>query len=230
MHRGHARYATEGENDAAVVTRYGALIDRAARRLSARTGGAVPADDLWSAGAMGLLEASRRYDATREVRFETFAEHRIRGAMLDELRRLDHLPRRLRAQTEAVDRARSALTQRLQREPSAEELAAEVALDVEELASVVALGEPTVGADDLPAPVSPPDDQVERTQLAAAVTSAVAALPERLRLLLSLHYVEGLTYREIAQVLEVSEPRVCQLHADAMRRLREALRSPCSLT
>lgn len=223
MHRAHARYAAEGESDAAVVTRYGALIDRAARRLSVRTGGAVSADDLWSAGAMGLLEASRRFDPAREVRFETFAEHRIRGAMLDELRRLDHLPRRLRAQAEAVERARAALTQRLQREPSAEELAAEVSLDVEELASLLALGEPVVTVDELPAPLCLPDDQAARAQLGAAVTSAVAGLPERLQLVLSLHYVEGLTYREIAQVLRVSEPRVCQLHGDAMRRLRDAM-------
>jgi RNA polymerase sigma factor for flagellar operon FliA len=224
MHRAHARYAADGDGESALIARHGELIDRAARRIAARTGGAVSPDDLWSAGAIGLLEASRRFDASREVRFETFAEHRIRGAMIDELRRADHLPRRLRAQVEAVERARARLAQTLQREPTGEELAAAAGIGLEELAGTLALTEHRESELDLLAsPLPSADEELERGQLTGALAHAVAGLPERLQVLLSLHYVEGLTYREIARVLEVSEPRVCQLHAEAMRRLRATL-------
>src|SRR5512134_1528442 len=122
--RAYARYgAPSADPDRELLARHAALLERCARRLAARTGGAVQPDDLWSAGALGLLEAARRFDAARDVRFETFAEHRIRGAMLDEMRRMDHLPRRLRAETERVDRERARLAQQLGREPGADELA-----------------------------------------------------------------------------------------------------------
>jgi len=181
----------------------------------------VAADDLWSAGAMGLLEAARRFDAARDVRFETFAEHRIRGAMIDELRRMDHLPRRLRDQAEKVERAQARLGQELKREPTADELSAAVGVGSEELASLFSVMQPHVQVfDTLQAPVAPSDEQLERAEQLRAVTAAVAALPERLQLVLGLHYTEGLTYREIAKILEVSEPRVCQLHGEAMKMLR----------
>jgi len=222
MHSAHARYAAQ-DGDSALLMRHGALIDRAARRVAARTGGAVSPDDLWSAGALGLLEAARRFDAARDVKFETFAAHRIQGAMLDELRRMDHLPRRLRAQADEVERARGRLAQALSREPTGEELAAETGLGSEELAAVLGAAQPQVEAlDTLQSDGTPADERLEREQLLGAVSAAVAALPERLQTLLALHYVEGLTYREIAKILDISEPRVCQLHGDALARLRGA--------
>ncbi len=224
MHLAHARYAAEAESDPAILARHGDLVARAARRLAARTGGAVSPDDLWSAGAVGLLDAARRFDAGREVRFETYAEHRIRGAMLDELRRMDHLPRRMRAQVERVEQARGRLTRTLQREPAPEELAAAACVGLEELGALTALSGPHASsADELVSPLAPADEELERGQQAAALAEAVAGLPERLQVMLSLHYVEGLTYRDVARLLDVSEPRVCQLHADALRRLRAAL-------
>jgi RNA polymerase sigma factor for flagellar operon FliA len=220
MHSAHARYASQ-DGDAAVLARHGGLIDRAARRVAARTGGAVSPDDLWSAGALGLLDAARRFDAARDVKFETFAAHRIQGGMLDELRRMDHLPRRLRAQADEVERARGRLAQALSREPTGEELAAETGLGSEELAAVLGAAQPQVEAlDTLQAAVTPADERLEREQLLGAVSAAVGALPERLQTLLALHYVEGLTYREIAKIFDISEPRVCQLHGDALARLR----------
>jgi len=223
MHRAHARYC-EVESDSALIARHSALIDRAARKIAARTAGLLSAEDLWSAGALGLVDAARRFDASRDVRFETFAEHRIRGAMLDEMRRLDHLPRRLRNQTEQLERTRARLGQVLQREPSSEELAAELGIDLEALDALLALSQPHTGLlDVLQAPDAPADEVVERGELARALAEGVANLPERLQLILSLHYVEGLTYREIAKVLEVSEPRVCQLHGEAMATLRSRL-------
>jgi RNA polymerase sigma factor for flagellar operon FliA len=219
MHRAAARYAAD--DDSALVARFAGTIDRLARRIAGRTGGAVAPEDLWSAGAMGLLEAARRFDASRDVRFESFAEHRIRGAMVDELRRIDHLPRRLREQADKVERTQARLRQELSREPTADELSGEAGVGSEELASLVSVAQPHVQVDEtLHAPVVPSDEQVERAQQARALTAAVAALPERLQLVLSLHYVEGLTYREIAKILDVSEPRVCQIHGEAIAKLR----------
>jgi RNA polymerase sigma factor for flagellar operon FliA len=223
-HRAHAKYAAAAESDDALIARHADLIDRTARRLAARTAGAVSPDDLWSVGALGLIEAARRFDPERDVLFETFAAHRIRGAMLDEMRRMDHLPRRLRAQAEEVASARARLGQALQREPTPEEVSAEVGFDPEELASVMGLAEPHLNVlDGIEAPVVPSDEQVERRRLLQDLASAIGGLPERLQLIMGLHYVEGLTYREIAKILEVSEPRVCQLHGDAMKALRAAL-------
>jgi RNA polymerase sigma factor for flagellar operon FliA len=224
MHRAHARYAAEADTDEALIARHAALVDRLARRVAARTAGAVSPDDLWSAGALGLLDAARRWDAAQGVPFDRFAEHRIRGAMLDELRRMDHLPRRLRDQADDVERARLALTRELQREPSAEELGAAAGLGGEELAALLSVTQPAAELPEgLAAPLPAADEQLERGERTRKLAAAVAALPERLQLVLGLHYTEGLTYREIGKVLDVSEPRVCQLHSDALRRLGAAL-------
>jgi RNA polymerase sigma factor for flagellar operon FliA len=229
VNRAVARYGEQQQgapgSERELLARHGPILDRLARRVAARTGHAVQPEDLWSAGAMGLLEAARRYDAARDVKFETFAEHRIRGAMLDELRRMDHLPRRLRADTAKVEAARSKLSQASGREPEAEEIAAAVGLPMEDVAELIHLLQPPLSADDamLHAGAEGADEALAAAEGRKAVADAIAALPERLRILLALHYEEELTYREIAKMLDVSEPRVCQLHGDAMKRIREAL-------
>jgi RNA polymerase sigma factor for flagellar operon FliA len=224
LHRAHARYVANPDDE--LVARHAALIARVGRRIAARTGGAVAAEDLWSAGAVGLLDAARRYEGARDVAFEGFAEHRIRGAMLDELRRIDHLPRRLRADLARVEQARSRLAQTLGREPEASEIADELGVPLDDLHAMQSLALPPLGAEHceaIPSRESGGDEVAMRRQALGAVTEAVAELPERLQLLLSLHYVEGLSYREIAHVLKVSEPRVCQLHREAMKLLRERI-------
>ena len=226
MHRAHARYAAARppDDDAALLARHGNLVDRAARRLAARTAGAVAAEDLWSAGALGLVDAARRFDPARDVRFETFAEHRIKGAMLDELRRMDHLPRRLRDRADEAERTRVRLAQTLHREPLPEEVAEAMDATIEELENVTAAVLPHVELlEGLESPERLADERLERGQLARRLAAAVGQLTQRLQVLLSLHYVEGFTYREIAKMLEVSEPRVCQLHAEAVEKLRAAL-------
>lgn len=225
MHRAEARYSLP-TSDSELLRRHGVLIERVGRRLAARVGLSHLADELWSTGAMGLLEAARRYEPSRGVRFETFAEHRIRGAMLDELRKMDHLPRRLRADTERVEKGRAALSAQLGREPSAEELATHLGLDVVELAELEQLRQPLlplVDALSVAGLDERADARVERMHVVRRLTSAIETLPERLQLVLSLYYVEELTFREIAGLLQVSEARVCQLHGDAVRRLRAQL-------
>lgn len=207
-----------------LIQRHAMLIDRCARRLAKKTGSASSYDDFWSAGAVGLLEAARRFDPAAQASFETFAEHRLRGAMLDELRRQDHLPRRLRADTEKVRRTRGRLQDKLGREPTEAELVRATGFEVEELAALAGLSAPLgqmpmfLATDEVA-----PDEQLSRARLIRRLGLAVEKLPERLKLVASLHYVEGLTYREIGQVLKVSEPRVCQLHREIVTRLREQL-------
>jgi RNA polymerase sigma factor for flagellar operon FliA len=225
MHPAYARYAVPANPEGELLARHAGLIDRCARRLSARSGHAVAAEDLWSAGAMGLLEASRRFDGARDVKFESFAEHRIRGAMLDEMRRMDHLPRRLRADVERVEAARSRLAQQLGRDPAPDELAESLGAAAEDIAELLQLLAPPLPVQDeiAAAPVAPADEALGRAQVQGAVARAIEALPERLQILLALYYDEELTYREIAKILGVSEPRVCQLHSEAVKRLRAIL-------
>lgn len=228
MHRSHAAYGKPPTSQNELLQRFGALIERVARSLVRRTGMHGAIDDLRSAGAMGLLEAARRFDQGRDVRFETFAEHRIRGAMLDELRRQDHLPRRLRDRVDSVVQERRKLTARLGRDATDDELAQALGLEVEEVAEISVLHEPHVPIAELPLQSEAPSPDVEtsRRQTQARLTEAIAELPERLQLVVSLYYVEELTYREIAQILKVSEPRVCQLHSEAMSKLRNVLAPP----
>jgi RNA polymerase sigma factor for flagellar operon FliA len=228
MHRAVNSYATKDANDeaAAALQKHGTLIDRLARRLVARTGLHSAYDDLWSAGALGLLEAMRRFDSSKGASFETFAEHRVRGAMLDELRRQDHLPRRLRNRTDEMQKAKKALSGKLGREPTVEEVAEEMNVDLDEVSGVHALLEPHVPLDSVMASLVAEDsveDPMMRKQTAQRLASAIEKIPERLQLVLQLHYVEGLTYKEIAGMLDVSEPRICQLHADAITKVRAAM-------
>jgi RNA polymerase sigma factor for flagellar operon FliA len=228
-HRAIANYQSASQpDDAATLRRYGHIVERLARRLVLRTGLASTYDDLWAAGALGLIEASRRFDGAKGASFETFVEHRIRGAMLDELRRLDHLPRRLRSRTDEVTKARRKLSAALGREATIEEVAAELGMDIEEASGMEALLEAPVPLERaLPFLTTEEnlDDPLLRAEAVRKLAEAIETLPERLRILLSLHYVEDLTYREIARLLEVSEPRVCQLHAEAVSKLRATMTS-----
>jgi len=227
IRRALATYASSTIDADDLIQRYAPLIDRVARRIAARTGLRSAFDDLWSAGALGLLEAAPRFDAARGVSFETFVEHRIRGAMLDELRKMDHLPRRLRSRTDDVQKVKQKLAAQLGREATTEEVAQAMNVDLEELSGLEALLEPHVPLDKAThALVSGEghepsvEEKIERAQLAKALAEGFKKLPERLQVVMGLHYVEGLTYREIAKMLDVSEPRVCQLHADGLKRLR----------
>ena len=224
MHRALKSYASGRQTEGELLSRYSPMLDRHSRRLAMRTGAHSSIDDFWNAGAVGLLEAAKRYDPSAGVPFEAFVEHRVRGAMLDELRRIDHLPRRLRDQTDEVTKGRKKLNQKLGRECTMDELAAELKMDVGELSGIDGLSQPMVPVDlELPDAASLADEAVDRTKLLGRLTEAMQGLSERLQLVMSLIYVEGLTYKEVAGILQVSEPRVCQLHRDAVIKLREAM-------
>ena len=229
MHRAIATYVNTGpgpSDEAALLEKYQQLVERTARRLVWRTGMQSAYDDLWSAGALALLEASRRYDPAKGATFATFAEHRVRGAMLDELRSMDHLPRRLRNRTDDMTKAKRKIEAELGREATVDEIAKELNMEVDEVAGIAALLEPHLPLDSVLHRVTSSDDSdanLDRAETVKCLTRAIETLPERLRMVLALHYDEDLTYREIAKLMQVSEPRVCQLHADALKKLREAM-------
>jgi RNA polymerase sigma factor for flagellar operon FliA len=146
--------------------------------------------------------------------------------MLDELRSMDHLPRRLRNRTDDMAKAKRKLEEELGREATVDEIAKELDLDIDEVAGIAALMEPHLPLDSVLHRVSSQDDadaNLERAETVRRLTRAIEALPERLRMVLALHYDEDLTYREIAKLMQVSEPRVCQLHGDALKKLREQM-------
>lgn len=229
MHRAAKSYSTSPApplSDDEVVRTWAHLIDRVARRIAARTANTVQPGDLWSVGALGLIDAYHRFDNTRAVKFESFAEHRIRGAMIDELREMDHLPRRMRAEADKLRKGRAHLGNTLGREPTSDELAAHLGMSVEEVDALEALAQPAapLAAEfQLQSLDSLQDERLDYAERVSRMTNAIEQLNPRLQTLLSLHYVEGLTYKEIAQALEVSEARVCQLHGEAIKKLKGAL-------
>jgi RNA polymerase sigma factor FliA len=205
-----------------------------ARRIALRVGRRVPdwitADDLVAAAMIGLAEAADRYDDSRGEPFVAFAEKRIRGAVLDELRRGDILPRRARQAARKVGEAVRHLTGKLGRPPEDEEIAAHMGVSVEDyredLEGLVHVGCVELGPEvserrqsEAPEKVSPAA-HAEKVQIMGHLRQALDILPERDLKILSLYYVEELPYAEIGRLIGVSESRVCQLHSRALARLR----------
>jgi RNA polymerase sigma factor for flagellar operon FliA len=201
--------------------------------------------DLISYGLGGLISAIERFDLSREIKFETYAITRIRGAIIDELRTLDWVPRSVRARAREFERTNMKLEAKLQRAPTDEEMAAELEITVDEFqdallqisnSTIVALDElwnvsdstgDTVSLlDTLPDRGAPdPEAVVDQSELRDRIADAIAALPEREKLVIALYYYENLTLREIGEVLGVTESRVSQLHTKAVLRLRSKLQS-----
>ena len=199
--------------------------------------------DLISYGLGGLIFAIQRFDLTREIKFETYAITRIRGAIIDELRSLDWVPRSVRARAREIERANMKLEARLRRAPTDEEMAGELDMNVEEFhdallqisnSTIVALdelwnvsdstGDQVSLLDTIPDHGAPdPEAMVDQGELRDRIADAIAALPEREKLVIALYYYENLTLREIGEVLGVTESRVSQLHTKAVLRLRSKL-------
>jgi RNA polymerase sigma factor for flagellar operon FliA len=224
-----------------LILTYAPLVKFVAGRLGATLPSHVDEQDLVSYGLLGLIGAIERFDPSREIKFETYAIARIKGAIIDELRSLDWVPRSVRTRARQIERAIAELERTLMRAPTDEEIAAKVGLTGEELedslteisrTSIAALDEiwsPAGGdqislIDTIEDESGPnPEVSLEQTELKEALGEAISRLPEREKLVVTLYYYEELTLREIGEVLGVTESRVSQLHTKAVLRLKARL-------
>jgi RNA polymerase sigma factor FliA len=239
------RYKGEGDASARerLVVAYSPMVKFVAGRLGAGLPSHVDDADLISYGLMGLIGAIERFEPERGIKFETFAMTRIRGAIIDELRSLDWVPRSVRSRAREIEAAQSKLEHELQRAPTEAELAARLGLSEEELqtslleianSSVYALDELWTISDSSGDSVSlldtisdpradDPQESLASSEIKDRLTEGISGLPEREQLVIALYYYENLTLREIGEVLGVTESRVSQLHTKAVMRLKSAL-------
>ena len=226
-----------------LILTYAPLVKFVAGRVGASLPAHVDEQDLVSYGLLGLIGAIERFDPSREIKFETFAMARIRGAIIDELRSLDWVPRSVRTRARQIERAIAALEKELHRAPTDEEIAEKLGITTDELddsltdisrSSIAALDElwtTSSGSGDQVALIDTiedvagedPEFSLEQSELNEALGEAIARLPEREKLVVTLYYYEELTLREIGEVLGVTESRVSQLHTKAVLRLRSRL-------
>lgn len=223
-----------------LIKEFAHVIRAMAHRLAFRLPAYLDAEDLISVGTIGLMDAMEKYDPNREAKFKTYAEFRIRGAMLDEIRSMDWIPRSVHERIGLLKKTHIVLLNRLGRPPLDEEVAAELKMPLDELDDFIsrARGAVMISIDDLgiqepdgrkvvkmladthhPDPLSTLVNERERE----AIGEAIQGLPEKERLVLTLYYYEELTMKEIGELLKVTESRVCQIHTKAILRLKAFL-------
>jgi RNA polymerase sigma factor for flagellar operon FliA len=217
------------------------LVRQVVQRMLPRKPPEVPTEDLVSWGVVGLLDAMRKYDPHREATFSTYAQYRIRGSILDYLRRCDWLPRSIRQRSHDLDAATMRLERRLGRQPDGAEIAAELDMSPAEYSQILAAlgstamiptgdvgfgrGEEGLSGDDTLSDSGDhgPMKRVLRKERVQILAKAIECLPEKERIVVSFYYFEGLTMREMAEALHLTEGRISQLHSQAMARLRGSL-------
>jgi RNA polymerase sigma factor for flagellar operon FliA len=227
-----------------LIVHYSPLVKYVASRVATGLPSSVEQADLVQYGMFGLMDALDKFDLGREIKFETYAIPRIRGAIIDELRSLDWVPRSVRFKAREVERAYAELEAKLKRAPSDEEMAGHLGVSLPELhdiltqisfLTVAALEEVvSTGADrgeslsllDTLADMGQPDpvSGLEGNETRMMLASSINALSEREKMVITLYYFEGLTLAEIGEVLGVTESRVCQIHTKAVGQLRNFLR------
>ncbi len=225
-----------------LIIEYAPLVRFVVSRLGIPSTSLLEAEDLISYGMIGLINAIDRFDPQRGVRFEAFATARIRGAVIDQLRALNWLPRSAVSRVRLIESTLASLEQRLGRPAREQEAAVELGVSTDRYRQmllevgivVLSLDAPfsSLAQDDEVASLGDlledtstpgPDEQVEKNELTTLLASAIDNLPERERILVSLYYNDELTMKEISKVMRVSESRVCQLHMQAVLRLRASL-------
>jgi len=226
---------TSLDNKTSIVELYAPLVKKIAHHLLARLPASVQLDDLLQAGMMGLLEASSKFDGSKGAKFETFAGIRIRGSMLDEIRRGDWVPRSVHRNQRRVAQVIDELEQELGRDARDPEIAARLDMSLDEYYSIlndVSVGK-VVGIEDLGVDVDTINHEdnldvayqsLAEVEFHSALVAGLKLLPERDALVLSLYYDEALNLKEIGAILEVSESRVSQIHSQAMLRLKGKLK------
>jgi len=241
------RYKANGDESARerLVVAYSPLVKYVAGRMASGLPAHVEEADLISYGLVGLISAIKRFELAREIKFETYALPRIKGAIIDELRSLDWVPRSVRARAREIERANVKLEGRFQRAPTDEEMASELEMTMDEFQeALLQISNSTIAAldelwsisdtsgdqvsllDTLHDPDAPdPAQLMDASELKDRIADAIARLPEREKLVIALYYYENLTLREIGEVLGVTESRISQLHTKAVLRLRSRLQS-----
>ena len=224
-----------------LILQYAPLVKYVAGRVSVGLPSSIEHADLASYGMFGLIDAIEKFDLDKGVKFETYAIARIRGAIIDELRSIDWVPRSVRSKARDVERAITTLETRLRRTPTEEELAAELDISLKDLrtalsqvslTSIVALDE-TFGTDDDdrqalvdtlqdPGQITP-EGTIEEAEQRRLLSESIARMSEREKTVVVLYYFEGMTLAQIGEILGVTESRVCQLHTKAVLGLRAKL-------
>jgi RNA polymerase sigma factor FliA len=218
-------------NQREIYERYLPIVRRIAMRTVRSLPPSVTIDDVISAGWLGMVEAlGRRTADMTDDHFEAFASYRVRGAILDHLRMLDPMSRKLRGASRRITQVVSGLVGRLGRTPEQDEIAQELGLELGEYQKLLGeiseagfarlelseIGEPSAGE-------GSPESIAQRRELVDSISEAIDALPERLNLIVGLYYQEECSFREIGEVLGVTESRVCQLHSEAMHLIRASV-------
>ncbi|MBW1895514.1 MAG: FliA/WhiG family RNA polymerase sigma factor [Deltaproteobacteria bacterium] len=236
--------AQEEAARSALVAQHAPLVKLLANRMAMRLPPSVSVDDLISAGSVGLLDAIDKYDPGRDAQLKTYAEFRIKGAILDELRSMDRLPRSARKMARQMEQATMAVEQKLSRPAHSSEIAAEMSVDMDAYyrmldqardVEVLSLDdcveryhndsgskrsfESLISGDDNPF------DRVATQELKKVMTDEIKALPEKEQMVISLYHYEGLTLREIGGVIGLTESRVSQIHTKAITKLRSRFAS-----
>jgi RNA polymerase sigma factor for flagellar operon FliA len=225
-----------------VIEEFTPVIKMMAHRLAFRLPAHLDAEDLMSAGVIGLMDAMAKYDPLREAKFKTYAGFRIRGAMLDEIRSMNWIPRSVQERIRLLQKTHADLLARLGRPPTDREVAAALNMSVSELDEFVlrSRGAVMLSLHDLEnqdtegrgylrmvADTQYPDplSTVVTSNVREMIGHAIEQLPEKERLVLTLYYIDELTMKEIGQVLHVTESRVCQIHTKAITRVKAKLQS-----
>ncbi|GHA84687.1 RNA polymerase sigma factor FliA [Modicisalibacter luteus] len=229
-------YTAQGKIDQrALLDQYLPIVRRQALALQVKLPASVELDDLIQAGMLGLLDSLGRYDSSQGASFTTYASQRIRGAMIDELRSRDWVPRSVRRNAREIEEMIRSLEQQLGRTAEEREIAEALSLSLEEYHQRLAdtNGGQLLGYEDIVAEGGEPEaderspqspfDALASGEQRQRLVAAIERLPEREKLLLGLYYQEDLNLKEIGAVLGVSESRVCQLHSQAVARLRAKL-------
>lgn len=224
-----------------LIMEYAPLIKFIAQKIAVRLPSHIELDDLISSGVIGLMDAIEKYDPKRDNKFKTYAEFRVRGAILDELRAQDWVPRSVRDKAKLLDKTLVQLESEFGRAPTDEEVSARLGVTMDEYydlvnqvrpVSVLSIDEANTfsNVDKMSifnllesCKLNNPFNQLKIKSIKGIVTKAIEELPERQRLVLSLYYYEDLNLKEIGKILRVTESRVSQLHAQAITRLRAKL-------
>ncbi|MFR8867864.1 MAG: FliA/WhiG family RNA polymerase sigma factor [Lachnospiraceae bacterium] len=226
------------EMRAQIIIEYAPLVKIVAGRLSMYLGGNVEYEDLVSYGVFGLIDAIDKFDTNKDVKFETYASLRIRGSILDQIRKMDWIPRTVRQRQRKIDEAIKSLEARTGKTPTDEMLAEELGVSGEELLSwqsqlkvtnVVSLNEFVESGNE---PVmdakgnfrfAQPEEVIAETELKRMLKDAMQLLTEKEQKVILLYYYEDLTLKEISRVLEVSESRISQLHTKALQKMKKKM-------